>query len=231
MVKLGTRCTMDTREKNVRVAKKWIKIIRLHSRAGQYFVIVLMLWYETVILDISIEWNGISVVFYCFKGSIAVNWCHFLNIPDCCSFPNICPYPLNHNVHITDFCFLKNPFFVNAFATSVLRYLVKNIMIFDFVHITQLYYKAHTCNHLSKIRSVVLKTKKKSKHSFAILCQISGWLNYSGSVCVLRPLLLLVIPVFYKPRTLFTWTAIVFSATAVKRFLSWASTDLCAFHT
>ncbi len=89
------------------------------------------------ILDIDVLWYGVSVVFFWLKGFITVKWCDvFLNLPDCfyCSF--IYPYPL---IHITDDCLSKKCHWVifceisNSHpynTTSVLRYLVKNIVIF-----------------------------------------------------------------------------------------------------
>lgn len=86
----------------------------------------------------------------------------------------------------------------------------------------------------SDIGSVVLKNIK-SKHLFTILCQISEWRHYLGSVCDVLKLLPQVTPVFIKPCPMFIqmcqsqrWA--VFFTAAVKWVLCWTRTGLCIPH-
>ena len=58
-------------------------------------------------------------------------------VPDCSSCSIIYFYTFSHYIHITD----SRPY--NTVTTSISRYLVKNIVIFDFIHIPEPYLLSH----------------------------------------------------------------------------------------
>lgn len=90
------------------------------SEAGQ-----LLLWYESVYIVLDFGYRYIIMSFPDFKGSITVKWSHFLSSSNCWHY-----FHIINDYQKSSWYFVKAPV---AIPTVLLKYLVRNIVVFDLV--------------------------------------------------------------------------------------------------